>query len=73
MSTTWNTIGSAPKTGERILLGGCSYGPSIRIGWWGSGRYDRSSKTFEKDWVSGSDYGLEPTHWMPLPDEPSSD
>jgi hypothetical protein len=67
----WRPIETAPKDGTAVLLGGCSPGPAIRIGWWGNGRYLSRTRGWERDWTTGADYGFAPTHWMPLPDPPA--
>lgn len=54
---TWRPIATAPKDYTRVLLWS-SYG--IRIGLWNGG----------SGWLS-LNYGR-PTHWMPLPEPPTS-
>jgi hypothetical protein len=67
----WRPIETAPKDGTRILTAGCKYGPAVRVLSWGSGRYNRSTKGYEPDWIDGPTYGFAPTHWMPLPASPT--
>jgi hypothetical protein len=70
-TSSWKLIDTAPKDGSYILAAGCKNGPSIRIVHWGNGEYQRSSKTFQKDWVDGTMFGLAPTLWMPFPALPA--
>lgn len=67
----WQPIETAPKDGTEVLLGGCKYGPPVRMGSWGGGRYNRTTRSYEGDWRGGGDYGFAPTHWMPLPAPPT--
>lgn len=69
----WQPIDTAPKDGTAILLGGCTWGPNVRVGSWGKARFNRSTRDYDPDWCSGSDQGgFNPTHWMPLPQEPGT-
>lgn len=67
----WFPIDTAPKDGTAILLGGCTWGPNVRVGSWEKARFNRSTRDYDSDWCSGSDQGgINPTHWIPLPQEP---
>lgn len=68
----WRLIESAPKDGNRLILGGCTNGPSVREGYWGAGRFNRKTKTYDRDWTDGGSWGFNPTHWMPLPASPNT-
>lgn len=61
----WREIESAPKDGTRILA---VCGPHVCLLAWGGKR--------PPGWKMGGDYGQSfwgtPTHWMPLPDPPTS-
>jgi len=70
--TTWQSIGSAPKDGTRVLI----YGEEKGTRCFGvAGWYDRPGF---KCWaISFTMYGptalaMDPTHWMPLPKGPAS-
>lgn len=58
----WQPIDTAPKDGTHILL----WTPSVRV----VGRWD--DEAYEPgEWrCIPKGYGIEPTHWMPLPDPP---
>lgn len=80
---SWQPIETAPKEREKNVLLLCSngfdsYENSITVGFWG--RHAPFSKTAKKeawcDWCAGLDHSEEwqkihPTHWMPLPPEPT--
>jgi hypothetical protein len=66
----WQPIETAPKDGTHILLGGCKNGPSVRIGNWGSGQYNRRTRSYDPDWADGAGPLTGPTHWQPLPEPP---
>lgn len=63
---TWQDIESAPKDGSEIILFGREYGQFM--GWW-------QNHTHGAGWAQEGDathyfHSEEPTHWMPLPDNP---
>lgn len=68
----WRTIDSAPKDGTRILLGGATAGPTVRIGAWGGGRYLGARKGYEQGWIDHPGHSCDPTHWRPLPPPPEA-
>ncbi len=58
-------IESAPKDGTRILLH-----PAIEVAdSWSKGYW---SKDYKEWFVGGCAMGVQPTHWMPLPDAPGT-
>jgi hypothetical protein len=65
----WQSIETAPKDGEHILLFGALKRDVVTIGFW----YEP-----ERNWYgwyhprAGMDGGLKPTHWMPLPAPPEA-
>lgn len=72
----WQPIETAPKDGRTILLcGGFTSGfasgfndtPAVRTGYWYNGK--RVQAWY--DTVLGR-CPLQPTHWMPLPDPPTT-
>ena len=63
MKTAWQSIETAPKEANEILL----YGGSIQIGAW-----EKTENRFMADcehYVEIEDF--RPTHWMPLPKAPT--
>lgn len=67
----WQDISTAPKDGTRILLAGMPYGPTIRCGCWGIGRYLGRKRGYEPGWTDTPGHTFHPTHWMPLPAPPA--
>lgn len=66
----WRSIDSAPRDGSRVLLFVPPYGPS-------TGHYEPSRSNWGPNaslWVAHSVLNKEagPTHWMPLPEPPTS-
>ncbi len=73
-ASAWQPIETAPRDGTRIFLAGCARGPSVRVGWWGTGRFLGAKRGYEPTWAaSSSDYDFGPTHWQPLPQPPVDD
>jgi hypothetical protein len=80
----WQPIETAPKDGTPILL---SNGTDVEQGWWMheeggitehrdmDGRYTGQTESdgFIGWWDVSGCMQPEPTHWMPLPDPPTSD
>jgi hypothetical protein len=62
----WRPMSEAPKN-RRILLNGCTGGPEVDIGQWGTGRYERSRKEYRQAWVTTPGHEQQPTGWMELP------
>ena len=73
MKSEWKTIGSAPKTGERVIL--FFSGGGMVFGRWESDRFAKNPKPY---WTSDMMFlngvrrtrEIQPTHWMPLPTAP---
>ena len=65
--TTWQPIETAPKDGTKILVCHIHYYSPITA-WWSS--YHPNAKGKETWREDGSNYKLNPTHWMPLPEAP---
>lgn len=61
----WQPIESAPKTGERILIG---HGNSV----WEDEWYDGDDANWLDCYEGGRHEGEVPTHWMALPPAPES-
>jgi len=68
----WQTIENAPRDERWMLLwfpeGFWATGQQVAIGFW---------STEDKDWFDNeaasrpmTDFGSQPTHWMPLPEPP---
>lgn len=66
----WKPIETAKrKSGERILI--AFEKSQVAEGYWGLGRYNRSTKEYERGWVLNPNSGLiNATHWQPLPAAP---
>lgn len=67
----WQPIETAPKDAGNILLA-VRVGKlrKVTIGWWGSGYYDRATKSYRGGWGDAHSRDLIATHWMPLPPPP---
>lgn len=65
----WQDISTAERRGDLILLA-LKHG-AVRQGYWGTGRYNRSLKAYERGWCTRPGYIVEATHWRPLPAPPS--
>jgi hypothetical protein len=63
----WQDISSAPTDGTAVLLWFVDHGAMV-------GSYcDYDNVNNAGGWAIGFDnYGLPPTHWMPLPEDPVS-
>ena len=70
----WQPIETAPKDGEKILIGGGTYGCEFSpCEFYGAPNHDvliviwcHNRKHFAAD-----DFHYNPTHWMPLPEAPN--
>jgi hypothetical protein len=78
---TWRPISTAPKDGSRILWFGMwkpfdiikTASPAMYIFSWSSLMSDGSGSQWIGDgFHSPADYHVEWTHWMPLPEAPST-
>lgn len=65
----WMPIDTAPKDGTKFLAWWAHSAHSCR---WGSGPYDRKTKTYVGGWSIGMARDAKPTHWMPLPEPPNA-
>lgn len=63
MTQQWKPIESAPKDGSRVLIWHPDYCAPITAQWYGSEGWKMDSDV--------SPFWQQPTHWMPLPAEPS--
>ncbi len=57
----WRPIETAPKDNTDLLLG-FSNGDDVTVG-----------SFCREAWMDQHGWGLEPTHWMPLPEQPKGD
>lgn len=68
-ASPWQPIATAPKDGTRILAFGIrDSGPIYEVTWW---RRAEDSKGY----IGWGEFNMQywpPTHWMPLPDAPTS-
>ena len=74
-SVEWQPIETAPRDGTRILAmirwswsDGTDGGAQDVIYWYAGGKFWVCGTPM--NYVQGLDEGVEPTHWMPLPDPP---
>lgn len=69
----WRDIKTAPKDGTKVILYWWPERDGICVGWYEK----RTAKTHLTPWrrdlfgLSDTVWGMEPTHWMPLPAAPS--
>lgn len=66
----WQPIETAPKDGTRILLG---RGDRVWLDEWWKGIGISGWASLVAWEQAGGSYSLPPTHWMPLPDPPSTE
>jgi hypothetical protein len=76
----WQPIDTAPKSKTILLFAITDVADDGRVrnwmmatGWWHTG-YEDDSKVTQWCWDGHQvpKYGVQPTHWMPLPDAPNS-
>jgi hypothetical protein len=73
VTPAWQGMESAVEVpGKRIIL--VTQQGGVCEGYWGSGRYNRSTKEYEQCWVTSPYSGnVNPTHWQSLPFAPIKD
>ena len=63
----WRPIKTAPKNGTRILVYFKKYVAGDRVTIM---HYAWAERIFVLSGTSGMRYGIQPSHWMPLPEPP---
>lgn len=69
----WQDIATAPKDGTKILLTNAGEGMIVDLGYYVEPEYRQPHEPPLTKWWRcgrGHGYGMQPTHWMPIPAAP---